>query len=53
VLPSRTDQLSFGRPRQLPGEWDGNLGALRKLEDTGFISVPKACQDRRVRAGIA
>jgi DNA-binding MarR family transcriptional regulator len=47
VLLSGAD-LSFTRLKTLLGETDGNLGAqLRKLEDTGYVSVKKEFADRK------
>jgi DNA-binding MarR family transcriptional regulator len=48
VLLSRHDQLSFSRLKELLGETDGSLGAhLRRLEDSGYVTVRKEFQDRR------
>lgn len=48
VLLSRHTALSFSRLKELLGETDGNLGAqLKKLEDSGFISVRKKFMKRK------
>ena len=48
VLLSRHDQLSFSRLKELLDETDGSLGAhLRRLEDSGYLTVRKEFQDRR------
>lgn len=48
VLLARNDSLTFSRLKELLKETDGSLGAhLRKLEDTGYLSVDKQFQDRK------
>jgi DNA-binding PadR family transcriptional regulator len=48
VLLSSADALTFTRLRTLLEETDGNLGAqLRKLEESGYVSVRKEFIDRK------
>ncbi|HEU4464335.1 MAG TPA: transcriptional regulator [Gemmatimonadota bacterium] len=48
VLLSRWDRLSFSRLRELTGETDGSLGAhMRRMEETGYVSVEKEFRDRK------
>ena len=48
VLLARYDEVSFSRFKELLQQTDGSLGAqLRKLEDTGYLSVRKEFRDRR------
>jgi DNA-binding PadR family transcriptional regulator len=48
VLLSGADALSFSRLKSLLNETDGNLGAqLRKLEETGYVTVRKEFVDRK------
>ena len=48
VLLSSADALAFTRLRTLLNETDGNLGAqLRKLEESGYVSVKKEFIDRK------
>lgn len=48
VLLARNDSLTFSRLKELLKETDGSLGAhLRKLEDTGYLSVDKQFQNRK------
>jgi DNA-binding MarR family transcriptional regulator len=48
VLLARYDEISFRRFKELLQQTDGSLGAqLRKLEDTGYVSVRKEFRDRR------
>ena len=47
-LLAKYEQISFRRFKELLAETDGNLGAqLRKLEDTGYITVSKGHEDRK------
>ena len=48
VLLSQASDLSFSRLKVLLAETDGNLGAqLRKLEDSGYVSVDKRFEERK------
>ena len=48
VLASNADALSFSRLKQLLNETDGSLGThLRKLEDSGYLTVRKEFRNRR------
>ena len=48
ALLKRYDKVAFSRFKALLKETDGNLGAqLRKLEDSGYITVKKEFQARR------
>jgi DNA-binding PadR family transcriptional regulator len=48
VLLARYDRVTFARFKELTGETDGNLGAnLRKLEDSGYVSVDKRIVERK------
>ena len=48
VLLRGADALTFARLKDLLDETDGNLGAnLRKLEDSGYLSVRKEFVDRK------
>lgn len=48
VLLSGTESISFSSLRELLGETDGNLGAhLRKLEESGYVTVRKEFQNRK------
>ena len=48
VLLADTDMMSFTSLKQLLKETDGNMGAhLRKLEDSGYISVNKRFENRK------
>jgi DNA-binding MarR family transcriptional regulator len=48
ALLARNDSLTFSRLKDLLQETDGSLGAhLRKLEDTGYLTVDKKFQDRK------
>ncbi len=48
VLLSKYDAMSFSRLKQVLSETDGSLGThLRKLEDSGYLSVEKTFRNRR------
>ena len=48
VLLSKHDVMSFSRLKQVLKEKDGGLGThLRKLEDSGYLSIEKTYRDRR------
>jgi DNA-binding MarR family transcriptional regulator len=48
------DEVDFGYLRDLLKVTDGNLGAhLRKLEETGYISVNKVFVERKPRTFVA
>ena len=48
VLLADVDALNFSRLRRLLKETDGNMGAhLRKLEETGYVSVNKRFENRK------
>jgi DNA-binding MarR family transcriptional regulator len=48
------DEVDFGYLRGLLKVTDGNLGAhLRKLEETGYISVNKVFVERKPRTFVA
>ncbi len=48
VILARNDAVNFQRLKGLLSETDGSLGAhLRKLEDTGYVSVSKKFRDRK------
>ncbi len=48
VLLSKHDAMSFSGLKQVLDETDGSLGThLRKLEDSGYLSVEKSYRNRR------
>lgn len=48
VLLTKHDAMSFTGLKQVLGETDGSLGAhLRKLEESGYLTVEKTYRNRR------
>ena len=48
VLLSKHDAMSFGGLKRVLDETDGSLGAhLRKLEDSGYLSLERTYRKRR------